>query len=145
MEVRRTLQPDLDALNRAVRRYEKRATMQTMQTESRLVDLEIRLNDALSLAAAAAASGQRSRHGFAAILVDWICAGVVLPMQAMLALAGLPMKAGLSIVSSIGGMAGVAGGRSTSKGERKSTGTRERGYGRERDRERMGNRAVKKV
>ena len=49
-EVRRTLQPDLDALNRAVRRYEKRATLQAFQTESRLLDLEARLNDAISLA-----------------------------------------------------------------------------------------------
>ncbi|KAI9826655.1 MAG: hypothetical protein M1832_006251 [Thelocarpon impressellum] len=92
-EVRRTLQPDLDALNRAVRRYEKRATMQTMQTESRLLDLEARLSDALALAAAAAQSGQRQRQGFAVILIDWMCAAVVLPLQALWAIMNLPLTA----------------------------------------------------
>ncbi|KAI9677433.1 MAG: hypothetical protein M1817_006387 [Caeruleum heppii] len=92
MEVRRTLQPDLDALNRAVRRYEKRATLQTMQTESRLQDLEARLSDALSLAAAAAQSGQRQRPGFAAILINWLCAAVVLPVQAIVGMMTLPAK-----------------------------------------------------
>ena len=109
-EIRRAVQPDLDALNRAVRRYEKRATMQAMQTESRLVDLEIRLNDALSLAAAAAQSGQRQRYGFAAILLDWFCAGVVLPTQAAWGLMILPAKLGSSILS-VGGV--LLGSRAT--------------------------------
>lgn len=125
-EVRRTLQPDLDALNRAVRRYEKRATMQTMQTESRLVDLEMRLNDALSLAAAAAQSGQRSRHGFATILTDWICAAVVLPLQALWALLNLPVKAGTSMISMIG-----AATMGTKKSRERRSGTsRSSGHGR---------------
>ncbi|KAL8796475.1 MAG: hypothetical protein Q9195_001149 [Heterodermia aff. obscurata] len=51
--VRKSLNPDIEALNRAVRRYEKRATLLSMQTESRLVDLESRLSDAITLAAAA--------------------------------------------------------------------------------------------
>lgn len=53
------LQTQIDALNRAVRRYEKRATAQTMQTEARLQDLEVRLKDALSLAAVAATYAQK--------------------------------------------------------------------------------------
>ena len=53
------MQSQIDALNRAVRRYEKRATAQTIQTEARLQDLEHRLRDALSLAAAAANSSQQ--------------------------------------------------------------------------------------
>jgi hypothetical protein len=53
-DVRLSVQPSLDALNRAVRRYEKRATLQSMQTEARLQELESRLQDALVLAAAAA-------------------------------------------------------------------------------------------
>jgi hypothetical protein len=53
-DVRLSVQPSLDALNRAVRRYEKRATLQSMQTEGRLQELEARLQDALVLAAAAA-------------------------------------------------------------------------------------------
>ena len=34
-QIRKTFQPDLDALNRAVRRYEKKATLLTMQTRVR--------------------------------------------------------------------------------------------------------------
>lgn len=90
-EVRRTLQPELDSLNRAVRRYEKRLATQTMQTESRILDLEARLADAITLAAAAA-NGNRSSHGFGAIVVEWTAAAVVLPLQAFGALVGLPFK-----------------------------------------------------
>ncbi|KAF2452297.1 hypothetical protein BDY21DRAFT_367887 [Lineolata rhizophorae] len=57
--VRLSLQPQVDALNRAVRRYERRATTQTLQTEARLQDLEKRLQDALALAAAAAKNSQK--------------------------------------------------------------------------------------
>ncbi|KAI9805151.1 MAG: hypothetical protein M1825_000985 [Sarcosagium campestre] len=98
-EVRRGLQPDLDALNRAVRRYEKRATLQTMQNESRLRDLESRLQDALSLAAAAAHSGQNQRPGFASILVEWICAAVVLPLQASWAFINLPAQVAARLIA----------------------------------------------
>lgn len=58
-KVQGTLQTQIDALNRAVRRYEKRATAQTMQTEARLQDLESRLRDAISLAAVAANYSQK--------------------------------------------------------------------------------------
>ncbi|TVY39091.1 hypothetical protein LOCC1_G005275 [Lachnellula occidentalis] len=90
-EVKKTLQPDLDALNRAVRRYEKRATLQTFQTESRLLDLEARLSDAISLAAAAANNGQKNR-GFTGVFVEWVATAVVLPIQAFGSLASLPFK-----------------------------------------------------
>ncbi|KAB8302204.1 hypothetical protein EYC80_005649 [Monilinia laxa] len=79
-EVRRTMQPDLDALNRAVRRYEKRATLQSFQTESRLLDLEARLNDAISLAAAAANNSQK--RGTFGIVFDWASSAMTLPLQA---------------------------------------------------------------
>lgn len=118
-EVRRTLQPELDALNRAVRRYEKRATLQTMQTESRLLDLEARLADAISLAAAAAQSGQRSR-GFGTILVEWTAAGMVLPLQAFGALAAMPFK---TIIALIGfGKATVVGRKSNEMGRKSGNG-----------------------
>lgn len=68
--VRQDLQPQLDALNRAVRRYEKRSVVQTMQTEARLNELEARLRDALSLAAAAARNGQKPGLVFRAL--EWI-------------------------------------------------------------------------
>jgi hypothetical protein len=97
-EVRRTLQPELDALNRAVRRYEKRATLQTMQTESRLLDLETRLADAISLAAAAAQTRQRQRYGLWTMLVEWIASGIVLPLQAFGTLASLPFKTIIALI-----------------------------------------------
>jgi len=59
------LQPQVDALNRAVRRYEKRERVQTGVLEARLRDLDTRVNDALSLAASAA---RHSRPG----LFGWI-------------------------------------------------------------------------
>lgn len=94
--IRQTLQPDLDALNRAVRRYEKRATLQTMQTESRLSDLESRLNDAISLAAAAANSNMSS--GFAGKFIEWIGIGIILPLQGLVSLAVLPFHTLTSII-----------------------------------------------
>lgn len=95
-EVRRGLQPDLDALNRAVRRYEKRATIQAFQTEARLHELESRLNDAISLAAAAAKNGQNQR-GFTGIVIEWAATAVVLPLQALGAMAALPFKTFMAI------------------------------------------------
>lgn len=96
-EVRRTMQPDLDALNRAVRRYEKRATLQSFQTESRLLDLEARLNDAISLAAAAANNTQR--RGTAGIVFDWISSAMTFPLQAFGTIASLPFKTLMSVVN----------------------------------------------
>ena len=61
-QIRKNIQPDLEALNRAVRRYEKRATLLTMQTESRLQELEKRMGDAITLAAAAERSAQSNRQ-----------------------------------------------------------------------------------
>ena len=98
-EVRRTIQPDLDALTRAVRRYEKRATLQAFQTETRLVDLEARVGDAVSLAAAAAS--KRDRAGFS----GWVTAAVAVPLQVLGAIAGLPFK----IVSSLVGLVRLGG------------------------------------
>ncbi|TVY73174.1 hypothetical protein LSUE1_G005901 [Lachnellula suecica] len=97
-DVRRALQPDLDALNRAVRRYEKRATLQALQTESRLLDLEARLNDAISLAAAAANNGQKNRW-FTGVLVEWAATAVVLPIQALGTLASLPFTMAAAVVN----------------------------------------------
>lgn len=96
-EVRRTMQPDLDALNRAVRRYEKRATLQSFQTESRLLDLEARLNDAISLAAAAANNSQK--RGTFGIVVDWISSAMTLPLQAFGTIVSLSFKTLLALVN----------------------------------------------
>jgi hypothetical protein len=61
--IKQELQGQVDALNRAVRRYEKRATIQAADTEKRLHGFERRLNDALSLAAAASRLSQQ-QSGF---------------------------------------------------------------------------------
>lgn len=53
--IHQTVQPQVDALNRAMRRYEKKLVAQVMQTDARMLDFEARLRDVLSLAAA----GQR--------------------------------------------------------------------------------------
>jgi len=96
LDIRRTLQPDLDALNRAVRRYEKRATLQSFQTESRLLDLEARLNDAISLAAAAANNSQK--RSVPGIAFEWLSSAVVLPFHAAGAVMSLPFKTILGVV-----------------------------------------------
>ena len=91
-DVRRNLQPDLDALNRAVRRYEKKATLQTMQTEARLMDLEARLGDVLALAAAAQ-NGHRNMSVFSEVIFEWISAALLLPIQIIWRVLSLPATA----------------------------------------------------
>lgn len=91
-DVRRGIQPELDALNRAVRRYEKRTTLMAFQTDSRLRELETQVRDAVALAAAAQRSATERRPSFAFILLDWICAIVVIPFWTFSALANLPAR-----------------------------------------------------
>ncbi|KAJ6034837.1 uncharacterized protein N7446_009592 [Penicillium canescens] len=89
-ETRRSIQPDIDALNRAVRRYEKRTALSTLQTDQRLLQLETKARDAVSLAAAAQRASASRRTGYAVILVDWVCACVVIPAQVFLSVVALP-------------------------------------------------------
>ena len=92
---RKTLQPDVDALNRAVRRYEKRATLLTMQTESRLQGLESKLADAITLAAAAERSSQASkqrRRSGVVVMLDWAASAVLIPLQLAWTVVTLPGK-----------------------------------------------------
>lgn len=108
-QIRKTFQPDLDALNRAVRRYEKRATLQTMQTESRLQDLEKRMGDAITLAAAAERSSQsnRQRRGFSVgLMMDWVATMAMLPIQIGWTVLTLPGKV---IAGLVGRMEGYVG------------------------------------
>ena len=81
LDVRKTIQPELDALNRAVRRYEKRTTISALQTEARLQELELRLKDVVVLAAAAQRNAESAPHNFILVLVNWLCGAVVLPVQ----------------------------------------------------------------
>lgn len=106
-QVRKTLQPDLDALNRAVRRYEKRTTLLSLQTESRLQELEKRLGDAITLAAAAERSSQSSRQrrgsgvGLVFDLFDNVAAVVSLPIQICWTVVTLPWRVVASLVGSV--------------------------------------------
>lgn len=90
-EVRNAIQPELDALNRAVRRYEKKATVLAFQTESRLAAIDTRLNDAISLAAAAA-KNSHSQWNIAGWLMEWVVLLILLPFQSLIRLVALPFR-----------------------------------------------------
>ncbi|KAL7789942.1 hypothetical protein V8C37DRAFT_385605 [Trichoderma ceciliae] len=90
-DVRNTIQPDLDALNRAVRRYEKRATLLQLQTESRFAQMHARLDDAISLAAAAAKNANR-RQNLIPWAGKWIVTMAKFPFKALLEIFALPFK-----------------------------------------------------
>lgn len=97
--VRQGIQPQLDALNRAVRRYEKRQAAQSMQTEARFQELDSRLRDALALAAAAARTGQRP--GIVAVLLTWSANLISLGIQASWAVATYPYRTVVAITDRI--------------------------------------------
>lgn len=147
-EVRNTIQPDLDALNRAVRRYEKKATVLAYQTEARLGALDGRLNDAIALAAAAAkaggtgarahgnngrANGASGSHGGFSLLgmvakaLDSILWAAMVPFQALLGFVVLfPLRAVAGFLKGVTGgssrsrvPAGKAGSNGTAGGARK--------------------------
>ncbi|OAX82395.1 hypothetical protein ACJ72_03257 [Emergomyces africanus] len=90
-------QPDLSAITRAMRRYEKRAALHTHETETRLHSLEKRLSDAISLStAAAAAAAQRSSTARDSspifMMLNWMCCAVVLPAQVVWGLCYMPFR-----------------------------------------------------
>ena len=92
-DLRKGVQPELDALNRAVRRYEKRTTISAIQTEARLQDLETRLRDVVVLAAAAQRNVENQPRNYIVILTNWVCGAVVLPLQYIWYLLSLPSRA----------------------------------------------------
>lgn len=94
-EVRNAVQPELDALNRAVRRYERKATVLAIQTDSRLNAVDTKLDDAISLAAAAVKQNNRSQWGFAAVaawMVDWLLTIVTMPYHLAMFVIMWPFK-----------------------------------------------------
>ncbi|KAF1957519.1 hypothetical protein CC80DRAFT_46385 [Byssothecium circinans] len=97
--VRQSLQPQLDALNRAVRRYEKRQAAQSMQVEARFQELDSRLKDALALAAAAARTGQQP--GIVSITVTWIASIVTYGVHMGWSIATAPFRTGAALVSQV--------------------------------------------
>ncbi|KAJ5794852.1 hypothetical protein N7457_001451 [Penicillium paradoxum] len=93
LETRKSIQPDIEALNRAVRRYEKRSAVFTLQTDQRFAHLETQAGDAIALAAAAQRSSASRRPNYALVLLDWACACIVIPAQLALSAASLPGRA----------------------------------------------------
>lgn len=95
-EIRKSFQPKIDALNRAVRRYEKRTTLINYQTETRLQELETQVRDAVALVAAAQkGSGVQRRHGLAFKLLVWMYEAMMAPIQILISLARLPVHMAL--------------------------------------------------
>lgn len=92
-EIRKGFQPEIDALNRAVRRYEKRTAVNSFETNSRFQELETQVQDAVALAAAAQRSTHHHRRrGFAFLLLDSVYALMLAPIQIFLSLANLPFR-----------------------------------------------------
>ena len=90
LELKKRYEPRVEALERAVRRYEKRSTTIAMATEQRLNSLETRLQDALSLAAVAA---QQSRDRGAMIkLLDNLTGLITWPLTLAWSLAMRPFR-----------------------------------------------------
>lgn len=97
--VRQGIQPQLDALNRAVRRYEKRQAAQSMQIEARFQELDARNRDALALAAAAARTGQTP--GMVTMLFTWFANLFTLYIRAVWAVATYPYRTAVAIAGQI--------------------------------------------
>ncbi|RLM00934.1 hypothetical protein CFD26_108844 [Aspergillus turcosus] len=91
-EIRKGFQPEIDALNRAVRRYEKRTALTSFQTESKFQALETQVHDAIALAAAAQRSSTRRPWGALSGLFNSIYAIILLPVQVFMSLASLPFQ-----------------------------------------------------
>lgn len=97
-DIRKDLQPEIDALNRAMRRYEKRSALTTFQTDTRLRDLESRLRDSHALVmATASAQQQRSdssirpfRRGIFSLMFRCVYAVLFIPVQIFMSMVAIP-------------------------------------------------------
>jgi hypothetical protein len=107
-ELRRSIQPELDALNRAVRRYEKRTTISALQTESRLQEIEARLKDAMVLTAAVQRNADHRPNNYAMVLLNWASALLVVPVQYAIWVLSLPSKALHNIKGLFGSYLGLS-------------------------------------
>ncbi|KAF2721335.1 hypothetical protein K431DRAFT_284944 [Polychaeton citri CBS 116435] len=87
--LRKTYEPRLESLERAVRRYEKRSTTLAMLTEQRLQSLEARIQESLSLAAVAAENSQRRSIG--AGLVEGLLKIIAWPFKMAVWAISLPL------------------------------------------------------
>ncbi|KAK5628009.1 hypothetical protein RRF57_003724 [Xylaria bambusicola] len=90
-EFRKSVQPELEALNRAMRRYEKKLTLLANQTDNKIEYVEYRLNDALALAAVAA-KNSNSQRTLAGWLLGRTTVLALLPLQAVAAVISFPFR-----------------------------------------------------
>ena len=120
--VRKSMQSKLDAITRAIRRYEKRATALGMQMESRMQDLDTRVKDALTLAAAA----ERSREGSAMILLNFLCALIVVPARVAFILGAFVLRVPLDTLQRVKAwvqsITGLGGAKAKARSQRESDG-----------------------
>ncbi|KAF4957565.1 hypothetical protein FGADI_3033 [Fusarium gaditjirri] len=97
-DVRNAIQPELDALNRAVRRYEKKATLLQFQTESRFSGVDARLDDAIALAASAAKNSASHKNMFM-WMVESLTAVILFPFKTLLRIILLPLSTLLALTN----------------------------------------------
>ncbi|KAI0380964.1 hypothetical protein F5Y04DRAFT_256395 [Hypomontagnella monticulosa] len=97
-EVRSSIQPELDALNRAMRRYEKKLTLLACQTDNRIEYVDYRLNDAIALAAVAA-KNSNSQWNLGGWFLETVVATVMLPIQTVVAVLTFPFRTASSLLS----------------------------------------------
>jgi len=89
-DVRRSMQPEIDAMQRAIRQYEKRMATMAVQMDSRLGAIDTRLNDAVALAAEAA-RGAVARRSFVGWLTDMFVDAAMVPPNVMLKVMAFPV------------------------------------------------------
>ncbi|KAI1777576.1 hypothetical protein F4818DRAFT_438908 [Hypoxylon cercidicola] len=111
-EIRSSVQPELDALNRAMRRYEKKLTLLACQTDNRIEYVDYRLNDAIALAAVAA-KNSKSQWGLGTWFIEKTVTVVLLPVQAVMAIFTFPFRTVSALLSRKG--------RSSSEKNQKAT------------------------
>lgn len=114
-ESRKALQPEIEALNRAIRRYEKRTALTILQTDTRFQELEAQSRDAIALAAAAQRSALSRRSSYAFTLVDWACACIVVPAQLALSIINLPSRAATRCLNAAKRMLGLGTGATANR------------------------------
>ncbi|KAI4870812.1 hypothetical protein F4820DRAFT_145594 [Hypoxylon rubiginosum] len=97
-EIHSSIQPELDALNRAMRRYEKKLTLLACQTDNRIEYVDYRLNDAIALAAVAA-KNSKSQWGLGTWFIEKIITVILLPIQAVIAVLTFPFRTASALLS----------------------------------------------
>lgn len=112
-----TVQPELDALNRAVRRYEKKLALLASQTDARLEHLDRRVQDTVALAAIAARNSRPRRKGILGLdpglfarLAEATVALAMLPVHTAVAVFTFPVRAASTLLRG-GSSSGGGGGK----------------------------------